>query len=187
MNDKKEDCPPKTLTTQEVELKTPSSERELDIPDLVFEAILEERKKYEKNKRRRINDKHNPFRDYNYVCCSTYGKPRSRGFIFNYFRDIKEENKLPDLPWHKLRTTYTTILAKNDFSMKAISILLGHASEKVTFENYTDKNEIICDCLDKLEPFIESIIPKEEIRILDCTNIETDIIMERAFKKIIAV
>lgn len=173
------------LTTQEVELKTPSSERYLDIPDLVYEAILEERAKYEKNRRRRINDKHNPFRDLNFICCSTYGKPRSRGFIYTYFEDIKKENKLPDLSWHKLRTTYTTILAKNDFSMKAISILLGHASEIITFENYTDKNEIIYDCLEDLEPFIESVIPKStEGNITDCADIETDIIMQEVFNKI---
>lgn len=84
-----------------------------------------------------------------------------------------------------LRTTYTTILAKNDFNMKAISVLLGHSSEMITFENYTDKNEIICDCLEDLEPFIESVIPqKSEKNIVDCTDIETDDIMEKAFKDI---
>ncbi len=158
----------------------------LDIPDLVFNAILEERGKYERHRSRRINDKHNPFRDWDYVCCSTYGKPRSRGFVFKYFEAIKQENNLPDLSWHKLRTTYTTILAKNDFSMKAISILLGHSSEIITFENYTDKNEIIYDCLEDLEPFIESVIPKKktEESIADCTDIETDIIMQDVFDNI---
>lgn len=175
---------PKTLTTQEVELKTFSSERILDIPDLVFDAIQEERIKYEKNRSRRMNDKTNPFRDWNYVCCSTYGKSRSRGFVDRYYNQIKKENNLPDLSWHKLRTTYTTILAKNDFSMKAISILLGHSSEKVTFENYTDKNEIICDCLDELEPFIESVIVDDEQKVENCADIETDIIMQEAFEKI---
>lgn len=173
------------LTTQEVDLKTPSSERYLDIPDLVYNAILEERAKYEKNRRRRINDKHNPFRDLDFVCCSTYGKPRSRGFIFKHFENIKKKNNLPDLPWHKLRTTYTTILAKNDFSMKAISILLGHSSEIITFENYTDKNEIICDCLEDLEPFIESVLPENKKDIIaDCTDIETDIIMQNVFEDV---
>lgn len=183
--DTKEDCLPKCLTTQEIPLKTKSSERELDIPDIVYEAILEERKKYEKNKRRRINDKTNPFRDLNYVCCSSYGKPRSKGFVYNYFLKLKKENNLPDLAWHKLRTTYTTILAKNDFSLKAISILLGHSSEIITFENYTDKNEIICECLEELEPFIESVIPKQDKEnITDCTELETDIIMQEAFHDI---
>lgn len=185
IGDTKEDCQPKTLTTQEVKMKTPSSERVLDIPDLVFEAILEEIGRYEKNRSRRINDKHNPFRDLNYVCCSSYGKPRSKGFVFNYFEEIKQKNNLPNLSWHKLRTTYTTILAKNDFSIKAIAVLLGHSSEIITFENYTDKNEIIQDCLTELEPFIDSVIPKnKEKSIIDCTDIQTDIIMQEVFNNI---
>lgn len=187
IEDKKEDCEPKALTKQEVPLKTTSSVRELDIPDLLFEAILEERKLYEKRRNRRINDKHNPFCDKGYVCCSTYGKPRSKGFVFKYFKEIKENNNLPDLPWHRLRTTYTTILAKNDFSLKAIAILLGHSSEIITFENYTDKNEIIQDCLTELEPFIDSVVPKQEENINDCTEIEIDDIMEKEFENILSI
>ena len=57
------------LTKQEIKLKSVSSERILDIPDIVFEAIINEKKKYEKNKNRRINDKTNSFYDYNYICC----------------------------------------------------------------------------------------------------------------------
>ena len=57
----------------------------------VSEAILEERQKYEKNRKRRINDKNNPFYDGNYICCSTYGKPRSSGFHANYYKKLLEE------------------------------------------------------------------------------------------------
>ncbi len=42
-------------TKQEIKVKTFSSNRELEIPDIVFEAILEERKKYERNKNRSVN------------------------------------------------------------------------------------------------------------------------------------
>lgn len=179
---KKEDVAVKTFTKQEVQLKSKSSYRVLDIPDLVFEAILEERNKYEARKSRRKNDKSNPFQDLGFVCCSTYGRPRSRGFVFQHFKKLKEENNLPDLAFHKLRTTYTTILAKNDFSMKAISKLLGHSSEMITFENYTDKNEIIQDCLDYLEPFIDKVIESDQERnITDCSDIETDIIMQEYY------
>ena len=63
--------------------------------------------------------------------------------------------------------------------MKAIATLLGHATEIVTFANYTDKNEIICDCLDSLESFITDIIPDNyEENIVDCTDIETDVLMQ---------
>ena len=47
----------------ELRLKTESSKRILPIPDYVFEAILEERQKYEKNSQRRINDQNTPFYD----------------------------------------------------------------------------------------------------------------------------
>ena len=58
----------------------------------------------------------------------------------------------------------------------------------ITFENYTDKNEIIVDCLEELEPYIEKIIPKEydEVQIADCTDIITDEIMQNVFEKLIA-
>ena len=49
-NTVKEDFAPKTFTKQEVGLKTRSSYREIPIPDYVFEAILKERRIYEKNK-----------------------------------------------------------------------------------------------------------------------------------------
>ena len=52
-NTQKEDYAPKTFTKQEVGLKTNSSYREVPIPDYVFEAILEERQIYEKNRNRR--------------------------------------------------------------------------------------------------------------------------------------
>ena len=58
---KKEDYKPKTYTKQEIDVKTESSNRVIPIPDILFEAILEERQKYEKNRKRRINDKNNPF------------------------------------------------------------------------------------------------------------------------------
>lgn len=182
---KKEDIPIKTFTKQEIPLKTISSYRVLDIPDLVFEAILEERKKYESRRNRRQNDKNNPFQDLNYICCSSSGRPRCKTYIFQHFKRLKKENKLPDLPFHKLRTTYTTILAKNDFSMKAISKQLGHSSEMITFENYTDKNEIIQDCLEELEPFIERVISNNEIKILDCTNIYTNEMIDIYIKNIL--
>ena len=41
-NSKAEDVPPKMLTKQEIKPKTPSSIREIPIPDYVFEAILEQ-------------------------------------------------------------------------------------------------------------------------------------------------
>lgn len=158
---KKEDFKPKTYTKQEIDVKTESSNRVIPIPDILFEAIMEERQKYEKNRKRRINDT-NPFFDGNYICCSTYGKPRSKDFHWKYFKQILQENDLPDIRWHDLRATYCTILLKNDFNPKAVSKLMGHAKEIITIDVYGDKQEIIEDCLEVLEPFIDEVIPEEE-------------------------
>jgi integrase len=149
-------------TKQEIDVKTFSSKRELEIPDLVFEAILEERKKYEKNRSRRINDKSNPFKDLDYICCSTYGNPRSKSFHFKYWKQLLKDNDLPDIRFHDLRATYCTLLLKNNFSSKAVSKMMGHATDIISVDVYGDNEEIISDCLNELEPFIELVIPKEE-------------------------
>ena len=125
LNTKKDNFVPKTFTKQEVRLKTRSSFRELPIPDYVFEAILEQRKIYERNKRRRPTS----FQDLDYICCSSYGRPRSKDYHWPYYKQLLSENNLPDIRWHDLRTTYCTLLLKESFNPKAVSKLMGHAKE----------------------------------------------------------
>ncbi len=74
----------------------------------------------------------------------------------------KETQGLPDIRWHDLRSTFCTILLKNNFNPKAVSQLMGHAKEIITIDVYGDTAEIIEDCLDDLQPFIDEVIPKEE-------------------------
>ena len=80
----------------------------------MFNAIVEERKKYERNRSRRINDKNNPFLDLNYICCSTYGHPRSKSFHYKYFKKLLKENNLPNIRFHDLRHTYATRLRSEE-------------------------------------------------------------------------
>ena len=49
---------------------------------------------------------------------------------------------------------------------------------------YGNANEIIYDCLDVLEPYIEKVIPKylEEEKIFHYMNIEIDIYSEQYFE-----
>ena len=161
-NADKEDFAPKTLTKQEIGLKTKSSYRVLPIPDIVFEAILEERQKYEKNRRRRINDKSNPFFDGDYICCSTYGRPRSKSFHFQHYKKLLAENGLPDIRWHDLRSTYCTLLLKESFSPKAVSKLLGHAKELITINVYGDNQNIIADGVPEIEAYMKEVLPDLE-------------------------
>ena len=61
-----------------------------------------------------------------------------------------------------MRSTFCSILLKNNFNPKAVSQLMGHAKEIITIDVYGDTAEIIEDCLDDLQPFIDEVIPKEE-------------------------
>lgn len=157
-NTKAEDFPAKTFTKQEIGLKTPSSYRTIPIPDYVFEAILEERKIYERNRRRRSTT----FQDLDYICCSSYGRPRSKDYHFQHYKKLLRENNLPDIRWHDLRSTFCTVLLKNNFNPKAVSQLMGHAKEIITIDVYGDTAEIIEDCLEDLQPFIDEVVPQEK-------------------------
>lgn len=158
MNSSKGDFEAKTYTKQEIGLKTPSSYRVLPLPDIVFEAIIEQRKVYEKNRSRRKRE----FRDMDYICCSSYGRPRSRGFHWPYYKQLLKDCGLPDIRWHDLRSSYTTLLIKQQFSPKAVSKLLGHAKEIITLDVYTDKKELILDGVPELQAFIDEVIPRPE-------------------------
>lgn len=159
-------------TKQEIDVKTFSSNRILEIPDILFEAILEEKKKYEKNKNRRINDKTTPFKDYDYIICSTYGNPRSKSFHFQYWKKLLEECNLPNIRFHDLRATYSTLLLKNNFSAKAISKQMGHATEIITMDVYGDNDEIIADCVNELNEYIEEVKPILDKTSEDNTDVE---------------
>lgn len=175
-NTKKEDFKKKTYTKQEIGLKTESSYRTIPIPDYVFDAILEQKKIYEKNRNRRKRE----FQDLGYICCSTYGRPRSKDFHWRYFKKLLEEIGLPDIRWHDLRSSLCTILLKNNYSPKAVSKLLGHSKEIITIDVYGDMREIIEDCLEELQPFIDDVLPsalKDEL-INDDTVIDVSDYME---------
>ena len=161
-------------------------------------VYLGHRKKYEKNKRRRINDKNNPFLDQGYVCCSTYGKPRSKGFHNMYYNKIFEENDLPRIRFHDLRHTYATLLLTNNHGVKAVSELLGHGSTIITTKVYFDKSKVIIDCSEKMNDYVNRVIPKEEkkamkfcliiwIRIWSLQNIYNKLLDKYILNKIVVV
>ncbi|RKI37953.1 site-specific integrase [bacterium D16-51] len=158
----------KGMTKCELPLKTPSSRRILPIPDYVFEAILEERKKYEKWGSRRKS----VFHDDGYICCSNYsGKPRSKDFHWRHYKELLKRTGLPDIRWHDLRSTYCTLLLNNDFSPEAVSRLMGHAGELITIDVYGDNTNIIPEEIPELISYMDEVMPKKTLQGIDS---ETD-------------
>ena len=148
----------KPTMKSELPLKTSSSRRELPIPDYVFEAILEEREKYERNRSRRKSQ----FLDADYICCSNYGKPRSKDFHWPHYKKLLRNIELPDIRWHDLRSTYCTLLLKQDFNPKAISKLMGHAKELITMDVYGDNVNIIPEEIPQLLSYMDEVMPERE-------------------------
>lgn len=62
-----------------------------------------------------------------------------------------------------MRSTFCTLLLKNDFNPKAVSRLMGHAKEIITLDVYGDNREIIADCVDEIQPFIDEVLPTEDL------------------------
>ncbi len=157
-NTAKEDFAPKTFTKQEVGLKTKSGYREIPIPDYVFDAILKEQQVYEKNRNRRKEE----FQDLDYICCSTFGRARSKGFHCRYYKQLLAESGLPNICWHDLRSTYCTLLLKEAFNPKAVSKLMGHAKELITIDVYGDNKGIIADGVPEIETYMKEVLPNME-------------------------
>ncbi len=149
--------PPKTKTKQEIGLKTKSSDRELDIPDIVFNAIIEERKRYEEHRKRRPKD----FQDLGFIICSTYGRPRSDTYASKQYKALLRENGLPDIRFHDLRHTYASMLLSEDVNVKAVSNSLGHAKSIITVDVYGDNERIIGDSTESIQPFIREVLPND--------------------------
>lgn len=158
---------PKTRTKQEIDVKTPASNRVEKIPNFLFSEILEERKKYEKNRSRRQHGRW-VFQDMDYICCSSYGRPRSTTYIYTHYKKLIEEAGLPYIRFHDLRHTYTTLLMKNDINQKAIAASLGHSKSIITFDVYTDKQALIEGGVEEIDAFIDEVHPydSEDIQIL---------------------
>ena len=140
---------------------------------MVFEAILKERKQYEANRRRRSTT----FQDLDYICCSTYGRPRSKNYHWQHYKKLLADNGLPDIRWHDLRSTYCTLLLKNNYSPKAVSKLMGHAKEIITMDVYGDNRNLIAMSIPELEAFVDEVIPAEKIVRFreDLMDIEIDV------------
>ena len=159
--------------------KTENSYRILRVPKVVMQEVKRRQQLIELRK----TDPGIEYKNFDYVCCQENGEPRSLTAMNQALTKICNRNGLPNITVHGLRHMFATILLKNSFNSKGVSHLLGHAKEIISVDVYGDTQEIIEDCLDVLEPFIEEVIPKErKDQYYDYSEvIEIDLILEEYF------
>ncbi len=139
-----------TRIKQEVSTKTPSGDRVLKLPQIVLEGIMEERTRYEILRSRRKKE----FQDLDFICCSSCGRPRSRNYFWTPFKDLLKEYGLPDIKWHGLRHSYTTLLLMENCSLTEVSRSLGHAKASFIADVYVDMAIIIRGIIPDVDEYL---------------------------------
>lgn len=142
---------------REIPPKSACAYRTIPLPDAVFEAILKQRAVYEENREKKPG-----FYDGGYICCSEKGIPRSKSFHWSHYRALLKNLGLPNVTWHHLRTSYCTLLLKNDFSPKAVSKLMGHSKEILTVDVYGDKKALAGERIPALDTYIRDLMKTDE-------------------------
>lgn len=140
-NIEKSSVDPKTYTKQEISLKTLSSKRRINIPDVVFDVIMEERTRYERRRSRRKKE----FQDLDFICCSSYGRPRTSNYLGKQLHDFVLDHDVPYANWRVMRYTYATTILKAGYSLQSVSKTLGHTKKEFTADHYVDMKELIRD------------------------------------------
>lgn len=60
---------------------------------------------------------------------------------------------------------------------------MGHATELITLDVYGDNREIIADCVDEIQPFIDEVLPIKEVdKQLEEELLEIEVPAEDYFK-----
>ena len=109
--------------SQEIQLKTARSHRQVELADFVLDEILLERQRYEKRKAEDPG-----FQNLGYICCQKDGRCYNRRFYTDAYNRILQQCEFPRLEWRKFRNTYATILSDYQVHIKTISQCLGHYS-----------------------------------------------------------
>lgn len=117
--------------SQEIQLKTARSHRQVELADFVLDEILLERQRYEKRKAEDPG-----FQNLGYICCQKDGRCYNRRFYTDAYNRILQQCEFPRLEWRKFRNTYATILSDYQVHIKTISQCLGHYSPDFTKKVY---------------------------------------------------
>ena len=125
-----------TIATQQIRTKTHHSVRNVPLPQFVIDELILSRARYEKKRNE------NPyFIDSGYITCHESGLPFNRSYATKPLKALLNECGIPLFHWHDIRHIYATILKDNEISLKAISMALGHGSEKLTDKVYIEKKK----------------------------------------------
>lgn len=118
---------------QETAPKTPSSIREVVIPDKILEEL-----KVQKAKQDEIKEKYKEiYNDKGYVFANEIGHHILSDTLSKSFVKVLKDNGIRHVKFHSMRHTYATRLFEKGVQLKTVQKLLGHSSIEITADIYT--------------------------------------------------
>jgi len=118
---------------QETTPKTPSSIRDVAIPDKILEEL-----KVHKEKQEEIKEKYKEiYNDKGYVFANIIGEHMLSDTLSKSFVKSLKDNGIRHVKFHSMRHTYATRLFEKGVQLKTVQKLLGHSSIEITADIYT--------------------------------------------------
>lgn len=140
------------ICSQTIDPKTENGKRTIPVAPFVLDEVLLAKQKYIEKKR------NNPdFLDLGFISCKDSGRPYCKSQVYPIFGKLREECGFPDIKWHQLRKTYSTLLAKQGINMKAVAACMGHYSSDFTEAVYVKKQREVIDMTGQVNNFLKKI------------------------------
>ena len=97
------------------------------------------------------------YEDNNLVFCQKDGKPLDPRNFIKIFKSIIKKAKLPEIRFHDLRHTFSTLSLEAGVPAKTIQDILGHSSISTTLDTYSHvTKQMQEEAANKIEQVIRS-------------------------------
>lgn len=124
--------PPPKSRLELLPLKTPSSRRTIDLPEIVIKALRKHRAKQAEQRIAAGAE----WKETNLVFCNALGGPLEPRNVYRAFATLLKDAKIQPRPFHALRHTYATLVLSDGGPVKDVSAALGHARASMTLDIY---------------------------------------------------